>query len=90
MDYLHYLRETTIALFQNHLQVVGRTNIFQMDTPTVGPPFACKPYPFLLKYQKFVNNEIRLLENAGCISKSLSPWAPPVFIVPRKPDPLKP
>ena len=24
---------------------VGRTNLFQKDIPTIGPPFACKPYP---------------------------------------------
>ena len=24
---------------------VGRTNLFQMDIPTTGPPIACKPYP---------------------------------------------
>ena len=24
---------------------VGRTNLFKMDTPTTGPPIACRPYP---------------------------------------------
>ena len=68
---------------------VGRTNLFQMDIPTAGPPIACKPYTISLKYQKFVNEKIRLLENAGWISKSLSLWAAPVIIVPKKPDPQK-
>ena len=65
---------------------VGRTNLFQMDIPSVGLPVVCKPYPIQLKYQKFVHEEIKLLENAGSISKSLSPWATPVIIVPKKPD----
>ena len=58
----------------------------------MGPPIAHIPYPILLKYQKFVDKEMRLLENAGYISKHLSPWAAPVIIVglPRKPDLLKP
>ena len=61
-----------------------------MDTPTAGLPIACKPYPIPLKYQKFIDEVIRLLGNAGCISKSLRPWATPVIIVPKKPDPLNP
>ena len=68
---------------------VGRTNLFQMDIPTVGPPLACKPYPIPLKYQKFVNKEIKLLENVDCISKSLNPWAAPVIILPEKARTLK-
>ena len=54
----------------------------------MGPLVACKPYPIPLKYQKFVNEVIKLLENAGCTSKSLSPLATPVIIVSKKPDPL--
>ena len=37
---------------------VVRTNLFQMDIPTTGPSIACKPYPILLKYQKFIDEEI--------------------------------
>ena len=51
---------------------VGRTNLFQMNIPTAGLPIACKSYPIPFKYQKFINEEIWLLENAGCISKGLS------------------
>ena len=43
---------------------VGRANLFQMDIPNVGPPIACKSYQILLKYQKFIHEEIGLLENA--------------------------
>ena len=69
---------------------LGRTNLFQMDIQTMGPPIVHKPYPIPLKYQKFTDEEIRLLENSGCISKSLSLWATPVIIVPKRPDPLNP
>ena len=51
---------------------VGRTNLFQMDIPNMGLPVSCKPHPIPLKDKKFANEEIKLLENVGCISKSLS------------------
>ena len=54
---------------------VGRTNLFQMDIQTAGPPIAGKPYP--------MDEEIRYLENAGCISQILGLWAAPVIIVPK-------
>ena len=66
---------------------VGRTNIFQIDNPTVELPTAHKKYPTLLKYQEFVDGEIRYLENAGCISKSLCPCTTPVIIIPKKQSP---
>ena len=55
----------------------GRTNLIEMDLPTTGPPVSTKPYTIPLKYKSFVDDEIKLLEDAGCISKSLSDWAFP-------------
>ena len=52
----------------------SRTNLVEMDLPTIGPPVAAKPYTIPLKYKSFVDDEIKLLEDAGCISKSLSDW----------------
>ena len=69
---------------------VERTNLFKMDIPTMGPPSAHKPYPIPLRYQTFINEEIRLLENAGCISKCLSPWPTLFIIVLKKPGPFNP
>ena len=69
---------------------VGRINLFKIDLSMARPPIACKPYPILLKYQKFVNEEIKLLENVGWISKSLFLLLAPVIIVPKRPDLLKP
>ena len=62
---------------------VGGTNLFQVDIMTTDLPIACKPFPIPLKYQKFVNKEIGLLEDAGCISKSLSLWEAPLIIFPK-------
>ena len=59
----------------------GRTNLIEMDLPTTGPPVSTKPYTIPLKYKSFVEDVIKFLEDAGCISKSLSGWASPICIV---------
>ena len=53
----------------------GRTNLIEMDLPTTGPPVSTKPYTIPLKYKSFVDDEIKLLEDSGCISKSQIPQA---------------
>ena len=68
----------------------GRTNLIEMDLPTTGLPVSTKPYTIPLKYKSFVDDEIKLLEDAGCISKSLSDWVSPIRIVKKKPDPSQP
>ena len=65
----------------------NRTNLVEMDLPTTGPPVATKPYTIPLKYKSFVDDEIKLLEDAGCISKSLSDWASPICIMKKNPNP---
>ena len=67
-----------------------RTNLVEMDLPTTDPPIAMKPYTIPLKYKSFIDKEIKLLEDARCISKSLSNWASPICIVKKKPDPSQP
>ena len=67
-----------------------RTNLIEMDLPTTGPPVTRKPYTIPLKYKSFINEEIKLLEDASCIPKKLSDWASPICIVQKKPDPSQP
>ena len=68
----------------------GRPNLVEIYLPTTGPPIMSKPYTILLKYKSFMDDKIKLLEDAGCISKSLSDWASPICIVRKKPDPSQP
>ena len=68
----------------------GRTNLIEMDLLTTGPPVSTKPYTIALKYKSFIDEEVKLLEDVGCISKSLSGWASPICIVKQKPDPSQP
>ena len=69
---------------------IGRPNFIEMDLPTTGPPVSTKLYTIPLKYKSFVDDEIKLLEDASCISKSLSDWASPICIVKKKADPSQP
>ena len=50
----------------------GQTNLIEKDLPTTGPPVSTEPYTITLKYKSFVDDEIKLLKDADCISKSLS------------------
>ena len=68
----------------------GRTNLIEMDLPTTGPPISTKPHTIPLKYKSFIDEEIKLLEDARCISKSPSDWASPICIMKKKPDPSQP
>ena len=68
----------------------SRTNLVEMGLPTTGLPVMSKPYTLPLKYKSFVDDEIKLQEDAGCISKSLSDWASPICIVKKKTDSSQP
>ena len=48
------------------------------------PPVSSRPYTLALKHHKWVQEEIEILERAGIITKSMSPWASPIVIVPKK------
>ena len=65
---------------------IGRTNLIELDILTEGKPIASKPYTVSLKYHEFVDHEIKQLEEAGIISRSMSNWANPILVVPKKED----
>ena len=67
-----------------------RTDLVEMDLPITGLPVASILYTIPLKNKSFIDDEIKLLEDAGYISKSLSNWASPICIVKKKPDPSQP
>ena len=63
---------------------IDKTLLVEMDIDTGdSPPIASKPYTLSLKHYDWVQKEITTLERAGIITKSISPWASPVVIVPR-------
>ena len=67
---------------------IRKTLLVEMDINTGdSPPIASKPYTLSLKHYDWVQKEITTLERAGIITKSISPWASPVVIVPKKSTP---
>ena len=48
------------------------------------PPFTQKPYTLPLKHATWVQKELEILEKAGVIVRSVSPWASPIVIVPKR------
>ena len=70
---------------------IGKTMLVEMEIDTGNhPPIASKPYTLPLKHYDWVQKEIETLERAGIIERSISPWASPVEIVPKKSTPGKP
>ena len=90
-DKLNYMINTQFAcIISKSAADFGRTNLVEMYLPTTDLPVASKPYTIPLKYKSFVDKEIKLLEDAGCISKSISDWASTICIVKKMPDPSQP
>ena len=48
------------------------------------PPISQRPYNLPLKHSDWVQKELDTLEKAGVITRSVSPWASPIVIVPKK------
>ena len=63
-------------ILQNAMDI-GRTNLIELDIPMEGPLIASKSYTVPIKYHKFVDHEIKQLEEAGIISQSMSNWGQP-------------
>ena len=69
---------------------IGRTKLHEADIQYEGDPVSVRPFTIPLKYQKFVDEEILRLEEAGLISKSMSDFNSPLIVVPKKADKDKP
>ena len=60
-----------------------------IDTGDI-PQVSSRPYTLPLKHYEWVQREIESLERAGVITKSMSKWASPIVMVPKKSAPGKP
>ena len=75
-------------VFSKGNEDIGRSQLVTMDIDTGdSPPVSSRPYTLALKHHKWVQEEIKMLERAGIIAKSMSPWASPIVIVPKKSQP---
>ena len=70
---------------------IGHTQLIEMEIDTGDSlPVAQSPYTLPLKHYNWVRQEIETLEKSGMIERSLSRWASPVIIVPKKSAPDEP
>ena len=77
--------------FSKNNEDIGRTKLAKMDIDTGdSPPVSSRPYTLPLKHYKWVQREIESLQCAGVITKSMSKWASPIVIVPKKSAPGEP
>ena len=53
-------------------------------------PITKKSYTLPLKYTAWVQRELDILEKAGVIVRSVSPWASPIVVVPKRTAPGEP
>ena len=77
--------------FSKNNKDIGRTQLIEMEIDTGDSlPVAKSPYTLPLKHYDWVRQEIETLEKSGVIERSLSRWASPVIVVPKKSAPDEP
>ena len=77
--------------FSKNNEDIGRTKLVKMDIDTGDSPLvSSRPYTLPLKHYEWVQREIESLECAGVITKSMSKWASPIVIIPKKSAPGEP
>ena len=54
------------------------------------PPVSQRCYSLALKHVEWVRQKLEALEKAGVITRSVSPWASPIVILPKKSAPGEP
>ena len=70
---------------------IGKTPLIEMAIDTGGsPPITKKLYTLPSKHAKWVQKELKILEKAGVIVRSVSPWASPIVVVPKRTAPGEP
>ena len=85
------IRQKFEELCEEYGENIDRTKLVKMDIDTGdSPPVSSRPYTLPLKHYEWVQREIESLERAGVITKSMSKWASPIVIVPKKSAPREP
>ena len=71
--------------FSKNNKDIGHTQLIEMEINTGDSlPVVQLPYTLPLKHYDWVCQEIETLEKSGVIERSLSRWASPVIVVPKK------
>ena len=70
---------------------IGKTPLLEVEIDTGDSlPITQKPYTLPLKHTTWVQRELEILEKAGVIVRSVSPWASPIVVVPKRTAPGEP
>ena len=78
-------------IFSVDLGDIAKTPLVEMEIDTGdSPPITQKPYTLPLKHAEWVQKELEILEKAGVIVRSVSPWASPIVVVPKRSAPGEP
>ena len=64
---------------------IAKTPLLEVEIDTGDSlPITQKPYTLPLKHIEWVQRELEILEKAGVIVRSVSPWASPIVVVPKR------
>ena len=78
-------------IFSTVLGDIGKSPLLEVEIDTGdSPPITQKPYTLPLKHTEWVQRELEILEKAGVIVRSVSPWASPIVVVPKRTAPGEP
>ena len=78
-------------IFSTDSSDIGKTPLIEMEIDTGdSPPITQKPYTLPLKHATWVQKELEILKKAGVIVRSVSPWASPIVIRPKRTAPGEP
>ena len=70
---------------------IGKTPLLEVEIDTGDSlPITQKPYTLPLKHTTWVQRELEILEKAGVIVRSVSPWASPIVVLPKRTAPGEP
>ena len=90
-DRFDRLKEKYPEVFSLSSQDIGCTNLVTKHVDMGdSPPICQKPYTLPLKHYSWVQQEIKTLECVEVIKKSISLWASPLIMVPKKSAPGEP
>ena len=77
-------------IFSKDSSDIGKTPLITMEIETGDSPSVCqRQYNLPLKHIDWVQKELDTLEKAGVITRSVSPWASPIVIVPKRTAPKR-
>ena len=72
-------------IFSKDSSDIGKTPLITMEIKTGDSPPVCqRPYNMPLKHIDWMQKELDILEKAGVITRSVSPWVSPIVIVPKR------